>query len=108
MQLHVMQKNFTILRKTNTDNKNLIVCIVFCFFFNVSHLQNGGRTSRRQSHGDTQRPFFASPSRPWVWRSTSPGVTRGNHKEITGEGQNGVTQRYRYNTTGGKQREFGG
>ena len=48
MQLNVMQKiptmllfltnllNARIQKKRNTDDKNLIVCIVFCWFFSVS------------------------------------------------------------------------
>ena len=45
----------TYTKEKNTDDKNLIVCIVyFLMFLKVYHFSfhNGGRTSGRQSHGD--------------------------------------------------------
>ena len=78
----------TYTKEKNTDDKNLIVCIVyFLMFLKVDHFSfhNGGRTSGRQSHGDTQRV----PS--WV-----PGWHNGKHNGITQwEGNNGKMKKSR-------------
>ena len=46
-------------------------------------------TASKDLQKTEKRPFLASPSRPWTRRSTSPGVTRRNHNEVTGEDHTG-------------------